>query len=136
MYTSETVSTPMNREAVRTRQRQVLDIIYRLGEASVADVQRALREDVSYSAVRSVLRTLEDKGLLKHRARDLKYVYSPVVPKSRASRSALSHLVRTFFDDDPAHAMKALLDVSRARGYDVDYAALKRMIDQARREGR
>jgi predicted transcriptional regulator len=126
----------MNGEVVRTRQRQVLDIVYRLGKASAADVQRALKEDVSYSAVRSVLRTLEEKGLVKHRDEDLKYVYSPVVPKSRASRSALSHVIRTFFDDDPAHAMKALLDVSHSRGYDVDYSALKRMIDQARREGR
>lgn len=124
----------MNRQAVKTRQRQVLDILYRLGEASVADVQRELREDVSYSAVRSVLRALEEKGLVKHRERDLRYVYSPVVGRSRASRSALSHLVRTFFDDDPAEAMKALLDVSRGR--DLDYAALKRMIDRARKEGR
>lgn len=126
----------MNGEVVRTRQRQVLDIVYRLGEVSAADVQRALREDISYSAVRSVLRSLEEKGLVKHREKDLKYVYSPVVPKSRASRSALSHVIRTFFDDDPAHAMKALLDVSHSRGHDVDYAALKRLIDQARREGR
>jgi len=126
----------MNGGVVRTRQRQVLDIVYRLGKASAADVQRALKEDVSYSAVRSVLRTLEEKGLVKHRDEDLKYVYSPVVPKSRASRSALSHVIRTFFDDDPAHAMKALLDVSHSRGYDVDYSALKRMIDRARKEGR
>lgn len=126
----------MNGDVVRTRQRQVLDIVYRLGEVSAADVQRALKEDISYSAVRSVLRTLEEKGLVKHREKDLKYVYSPVVPKSRASRSALSHVIRTFFDDDPAHAMKALLDVSHSRGYDVDYSALKRMIDQARKEGR
>ena len=126
----------MNGEVVRTRQRQVLDIVYRLGEVSAADVQRALREDISYSAVRSVLRTLEEKRLVKHRERDLKYVYSPVVPKSRASRSALSHVIRTFFDDDPTHAMKALLDVSHSRGYDVNYSALKRLIDQARKEGR
>lgn len=126
----------MNGEVVRTRQRQVLDIVYRLGEVSAADVRRALKEDISYSAVRSVLRTLEEKGLVKHREKDLKYVYSPVVPKSRASRSALSHVIRTFFDDDPAHAMKALLDVSHSRGYDVDYSALKRMIDLARKEGR
>lgn len=126
----------MKREAVRTRQRQVLDIIYRLGEASAADVQRALNEDLSYSAVRSVLRSLEDKGLVKHRAKDLKYVYSPVVSKSRASRSALSQVIGTFFDNDPARAMKALLDVSQARGFEVDYAELKRMIEQAKKDGR
>jgi predicted transcriptional regulator len=125
----------MTREAVRTRQRQVLDIIYRLGEASVADVRRELTEDLSYSAVRSVLRTLENKDLVKHREKDLRYLYSPVVARSRASRAALSHVLKTFFDDDPAHAMKALLDVTKNRR-NVDYAELKRLIERARREGR
>lgn len=125
----------MSREAVRTRQRQVLDIIYRLGEASGGDVQRELTEDLSYSAVRSVLRSLEEKDLIKHRERDLKYFYSPVVPRSRASRAALSHVLKTFFDDDPAHAMKALLDVTKNRR-GVDYGELKRLIERARKEGR
>jgi len=125
----------MTREAVRTRQRQVLDIIYRLGEASVADVRRELTEDLSYSAVRSVLRTLENKDLVKHREKDLRYLYSPVVARSRASRAALSHVLKTFFDDDPAHAMKALLDVTKNRR-NVDYAELKRLIERARKEGR
>ena len=125
----------MTRERVRTRQRQVLDVIYRLGEASAADVQRALPDDLSYSAVRSVLRSLEEKGQIKHRAIGMKYVYRPAVSRARAARSALSHLMRTFFDDDPAHAMKALLDLSRSRR-DVDYAELKRMVERARKEGR
>lgn len=125
----------MTREAIRTRQRQVLDIIYRLGEASVADVRRELTEELSYSAVRSVLRSLEEKELVKHRERALKYVYSPVVARSRASRAALSHVLKTFFDDDPAHVMKALLDVTKNRK-DIDYAELKRMIERARKEGR
>ena len=125
----------MTREAVRTRQRQVLDILYRLGEGSVADVRRELPEDLSYSAVRSVLRELEDKLLVKHREKDLKYLYSPVVARSRASRAALSHVMKTFFDDDPAHAMKALLDVTKHRR-NVDYAELKRLVERARKEGR
>jgi predicted transcriptional regulator len=113
----------------------VLDILYRLGEGSVADVRRELPEDLSYSAVRSVLRELEDKLLVKHREKDLKYLYSPVVARSRASRAALSHVMKTFFDDDPAHAMKALLDVTKHRK-NVDYAELKRLVERARREGR
>lgn len=125
----------MTREAVRTRQRQVLDILYRLGEGSVADVRRELPEDLSYSAVRSVLRELEDKLLVKHREKDLKYLYSPVVARSRASRAALSHVMKTFFDDDPAHAMKALLDVTKHRK-NVDYTELKRLVERARKEGR
>ena len=125
----------MVREAVRTRQREVLDILYRVGEASVADVRRALPEDVSYSAVRSVLRELEEKGLVKHREKELKYFYSPVVARSRASRAVLSHVLKTFFDDDPVHAMKALLDVTKNRK-NIDYAEFKRLIERARRERR
>lgn len=113
----------------------MLDILYRLGEGSVADVRRELPEDLSYSAVRSVLRELEDKLLVKHREKDLKYLYSPVVARSRASRAALAHVMKTFFDDDPAHAMKALLDVTKHRK-NVDYAELKRLVERARREGR
>lgn len=120
-------------ESVRTRQREVLDVVYRLGEASVADVQRKLKDDVSYSAVRSVLRALEDKALIRHRARDLKYVYSPAVPKGRASRNELQRVLRTYFDDDPEALLAALLDLTSSPRYDVDYAALKRRIDQARR---
>ena len=125
----------MSREAVRTRQRQVLDILYRLGEGSVADVRREMPEDLSYSAVRSVLRELEEKELVKHREKELRYLYSPVVARSRASRAALSHILKTFFDDDPAHAMKALLDVTKHRK-NVDFAELKRLVERARREGR
>jgi len=125
----------MSREAVRTRQRQVLDILYRLGEGSVADVRREMPEDLSYSAVRSVLRELEEKDLVKHREKELRYLYSPVVARSRASRAALSHMLKTFFDDDPAHAMKALLDVTKHRK-NVDFAELKRLVERARREGR
>lgn len=125
----------MSREAVRTRQRQVLDILYRLGESAVADVRREMPEDLSYSAVRSVLRELEEKDLVKHREKEMRYLYSPVVARSRASRAALSHMLKTFFDDDPAHAMKALLDVTKHRK-NVDFAELKRLVERARREGR
>lgn len=125
----------MSRQAIRTRQRQVLDTLYRLGEGSVADVRREMPEDLSYSAVRSVLRELEEKDLVKHREKELRYLYSPVVARSRASRAALSHMLKTFFDDDPAHAMKALLDVTKHRK-NVDFAELKRLVERARREGR
>ncbi len=121
-------------ETVRTRQREVLDVVYRLGEASAADVQRRLKDDVSYSAVRSVLRALEEKGLVRHRARDLRYVYSPAVPRGRASRAELQRVLRTYFDDDPEALLAALLDLTSAARYDVDYAALKRAVERARRE--
>lgn len=121
-------------ETVRTRQREVLDVIYLLGEASVADVQRKLKDDVSYSAVRSVLRALEAKGLIRHRARDLRYVYSPAVPRRRASRAELQRVLRTYFDDDPETLLEVLLDLTSSTRYDLDYAALKRLVEQARRE--
>lgn len=121
-------------EAVRTRQREVLDVVYRLGEGSAADVQRKLKDDVSYSAVRSVLRALEEKGLVRHRARDLRYVYSPAVPRRRASRAELQRVLRTYFDDDPEALLEALLDLSSSPRYDVDYAALKRLVERARQK--
>lgn len=126
--------TGTTREALRTRQREVLDIVYRLGEASAADVQRKLKDDVSYSAVRSVLRALEEKGLIRHRARDMRYAYLPVVPRGRASRVELQRVLRTFFDDDPEALLKALLDLTSNTRYDVDYPALKRLVERARRD--
>jgi len=125
----------MNLSSVRTRQREVLDVVYRLREASVADVRRELAEDLDYSAVRSALQALEQKKLLKHREKDLKYVYGPVVPRSRAARAAMKHLLTTYFDDDPAQAFKALLDVVRHRRT-VDYPAMKRMLEAARKRAR
>ena len=120
-------------EAVRTRQREVLDVVYRLGEASAADVQRRLKDDVSYSAVRSVLRALEDKGLIRHRARDLRYVYSPAVPRRRASRAELKRVLGTYFKDDPEALLETLMDLASSPRYDVDYTALKRVVERARK---
>jgi predicted transcriptional regulator len=133
MCTFERAMTGTTRDTLRTRQREVLDVIYRLGEASAGDVQRQLKEDVSYSAVRSVLRALEGKGLIKHRARDFRYVYSPVISRTRAARSELKRVLRSYFDDDPERLLEALLDVSSSRRYDVSYAALKRLVERARR---
>ena len=90
----------------------------------------------SYSAVRSILRSLEKKGLVRHREKGLRYVYSPTTPKKKASRSALAQLLDTFFEGSPEHAMQALLDVSKQRRYDIDFDEFERLIDDARREGR
>lgn len=128
--------TRSSRRRLGARTRQVLDAIYRLGEASAADVQREVPDLPSYSAVRSILRALEEKGLVEHREEGFRYVYSPTVAKTNASRSALTHVLETFFDGSPEHAIKALLDVSRDGGYDVDYEALERMLEDAREEGR
>lgn len=122
----------MNVDIVRTRQREVLDVVYRLGEASVADVRRELTKDLGYSAVRSALHALEQKDLVKHREKDLRYVYAPVVPRSRAAHTAMKQVLTTYFDEDPSRALKTLLDVVRHRRT-VDYTAMKKLLETARK---
>jgi predicted transcriptional regulator len=114
------------------RARAVLEIIYRLGEVSGPDLMRELPSLPSYSALRSILRQLESKGLVRHRMDGPRYVFRPTVPKSRASRNALRRVVDTYFGGMPEHALKALLDVTRDRHRTIDYDSLQRLIDEAR----
>src|SRR3954468_2620069 len=118
------------------RERQILDAIYRLGEASVADVLADLPDPPSYSAVRTMIRMLEKKGLLKHRQEGIKYVYRPSQPRDSAAQSALSHVMETFFGGSATDAVAAILDGSAAKMSDDDLRRLERIIDQARREGK
>jgi len=118
------------------RERQAMDIIYELGELTAAELHERLPNPPSYSAVRSMLRLLEDKGHLAHRQDGPRYVFRPTVPRARASRTALRHVLRTFFDGSVDEAVAALLDLE---GEAIDTAAQKRildMIERARREGR
>lgn len=94
------------------RERQIMDVIYRLGRASAQEVQDELPDPPSYSAVRGMLRLLEDKGYLTHTQSGPRYVYLPTTRPAVARRSALKHLMRTFFDDSREAAVAALLDVS------------------------
>lgn len=126
----------MARKKLGGRSRQVLDVVYRRGEVSAADIQEEIPDFPSYSAVRSILRALEDKGLIEHREEGLRYVYSPTVPRGEASRTALARVLDTFFGGSPEHALKAMLELSRDGGYDVDYDDLERLIEQAREDGR
>jgi predicted transcriptional regulator len=118
------------------RERQIMDVIYRLGRATATDVLAQISDPPSYSAVRAMLRVLENKGHLRHALDGKSYVYSPVVPRTRASRSALQNMVRTFFDGSPEKAVAALIDISRADLTDDEFARLSRLIDEARQEGR
>jgi len=118
------------------RARSVLEVIHRRGEASAPEILAELPQIPSYSAVRSVLRALEAKGLVRHRAENLRYVYRATEPIGRASRSALTRVLDTYFGGTPEAAVKTLLDVSRGRDRPVDFDALQRLIDQARAEGR
>lgn len=114
------------------RERQIMDILYRLGEASVEDVRSRLPDPPGYSAARAMLAKLEDKGHVTHDEKDLKYVYSPTVPRDEVRRSALSRVVDTFFGGSVAQAVTGLLSQS---GEELAPEELKRMaalIEEAR----
>ena len=118
------------------RERQIMDVIFELGEASVADVLARLSDPPSYSAVRTMIRYLEGKGHLRHRRDGIKYVYRPTEPKESVSRSALRHLVKTFFGGSAPDAVAAILDVTSEKLSDDDLDRIERLIDEARKEGR
>lgn len=118
------------------RERQIAEVVYRLGRATVTDVLENLPDPPSYSAVRAMLRILERKGHLKHRQEGPRYVYLPAVRRDTASRSALDHMVRTFFDGSTGRAVAALLEDSDAQLSDADIERLSKLIDKARRQGR
>lgn len=118
------------------RERQIMDAVYRLGSASTAEVLEQLPDPPSYSAVRAMLRLLEEKGYLLHEADGPRYVYVPVVPLEAASQSALRHLVSTFFGGSRTRAMAALLDVPDTELSEEQMQRLARLVTQAREEGR
>ena len=118
------------------RERQILDAVYRLGRASVADVRAALPDPPSYSAVRGMLNLLKDKGHLRHESDGLRYVYLPVVEPAEARRSAMAHVVRTFFGGSPAEAASALFDLPDGKLSREELAQLSRLVKQAEKEGR
>jgi predicted transcriptional regulator len=118
------------------RERQIMDVIYRMGSATAAEVRDALPEPPSYSAVRALLRILEDKGHLTHAQDGPRYVYKPVVPRSAARQSALRQVVKTFFGGSTTAAVATLLDMSGSDLSDQELAQLGNLIDRAKREGR
>jgi BlaI family transcriptional regulator, penicillinase repressor len=119
-----------------SRERQIMDVIYRLGKASVADVLAELREPPSYSAVRTMIRALEAKGLLQHRQLGTRYVYSPAHSRQAASRSALKHVMQTFFADSPTDTVAAILQAAATKLTDDDLSRLEQLIELARQEGK
>lgn len=111
------------------RERQIVEALHRLGTGSVAEVRDALPDPPSYSAVRTMLGLLEDKGYVGHTEDGRRYVYHPVVPREKVSRSALSHLVRTFFGGSRERAMVALLDLSDEPLSGEELERLRRLVD-------
>jgi len=118
------------------RERQIMDVIHAKGEATAAEVLAALPDPPGYSAVRTLLRILEEKGHLRHRAKGACYVYAPRASRETARRSALQRVVATFFQGSVAQTMAALLETSDAELSDAELSKLQQIINQARKEGR
>jgi len=128
------MTTTAHRDLSR-RERQILDILYRQGRATAAEVQVALPEPPSYSAVRALLRILEEKGHVRHEQDGPRYVYLPTVARDNAKRSALRHMLQTFFDGSAEQAISALLDGSSAKLSPAELDRLARLIETARKSG-
>jgi BlaI family transcriptional regulator, penicillinase repressor len=124
----------MTADPLSRRERQILDVLYARGSATAADVQGALPDAPGYSAVRALLRILESKGHARHELQGTRYVYLPVVPRDSARQSALTRIVKTFFEGSAAQAAAALLDSSTLS--DEELSHLSSLIERARREGR
>ncbi len=122
-------------KSLSRRERQIMDAIYELKEATALQVLERLPSPPSYSAVRALLRVLENKGHLEHRQDGPRYVYAPRLPKDKARRSELRHLLKTFFDNSAEEAVAALLDISEDLS-EEDYKKLAALIEKAREEGR
>ncbi|MBL8203805.1 MAG: BlaI/MecI/CopY family transcriptional regulator [Blastocatellia bacterium] len=116
------------------RERQIMDIIHRLGKATATEVMDALPNPPSYSTVRALLRLMEEKGYLRHETDGTKYVYLPTLAREKARQSALKQMVQTFFDGSTEQAVAALLSKSKLKQDELDRLSL--LIEQARKEGR
>jgi predicted transcriptional regulator len=124
------------REAAKERERQIMDVIYQQGRATAVEVMENMPNAPSYSAVRAMLRLLEDKGLVRHEQDGPRYVYLPTLSRDKARQSAMKQLLQTFFDDSAEQAVAALIDMSRAKMSDAELDRLSRLIQDARKEGR
>ena len=118
------------------RQRQIMDILYRRGRASVGEVMEDLSGQPTYSTVRAQLRVLEEKGHLRHEERGLRYVYLPTVPRRAMGQSALRHLIDTFFEGSSGKVMAALIGDERTRISEDELDRLAAVIEKARKDGR
>ena len=113
-----------------------MDAIYRLGRATAAEVLENMPQPPGYSAVRAMLRLLEEKGYLWHEQQGPRYVYLPTISRDKARQSALKQLVQTFFDNSTEQTVSALLDMSKSRMSDEELERLSALIEKARTEGR
>jgi predicted transcriptional regulator len=122
--------------ALGRRERQIMDVVFRLGKASVTDVRNELPDPPTYSAVRGMLRLLEQKGYLTHEGDGLRYLYTATVKPTQARKTALRHVVKTFFGGSAAEAAASLLELSDGELSSEEVARLTRLIAKAKTEGR
>ena len=125
-----------NQDGLSRRERQIMDILYRLGRVTAGEVLENLPEPPSYSAVRAMLRVLEEKGHIKHQQDGPRYMYVPTLGREKARKSALRHMLQTFFDGSTEQAVAALLDLSKPEMSEQELARLSTLIHEARKEGR
>ena len=125
-----------DKDSLSRRERQIMDVLYRLGSATAAEVQSNIPEAPSYSAVRALLRILVEKGHIRHSYDGPRYIYSPIISRPVAQKSALKQLVKTFFDGSSSNAVAALLDMSGKELSDSELDRLAAIVEQAKNEGK
>jgi BlaI family penicillinase repressor len=128
--------TKDTRQLLTRRERQIMDVIYARGRATVAEVLAGMSDPPSYSSVRTLLRLLEEKGQLRHEEAGPRYVYIPTVPREKARRSALRNVIQTFFNGSTEEAVAALLDLHDTKRSRGELDRLSALIENAKREGR
>ena len=128
-----TASPPLD---LGRRERQIMEVVYQLGRASASEVRAHLADPPSYSAVRAMLRILEEKGHLDHEQEGIRHVYFPTVARDEIRDSAMRHVLRTFFAGSTTAAMAALLDANEEQPSEEQLDALAEMIERAREQGR
>ena len=123
-------------ETLSRREREMMNIIFRVEKATATEVRDAMADPPSYSAVRATLRVLEQKGHVRHQHDGTRYVYTPTQTREKARISALDHLLNTFFDGSSATVVATLLERSKDKMTGEELSRLSTMIENARKEGR
>ena len=129
------MTKPSTHSTLTRRERQIMDVLYRRGRATAADVMAELPGDPNYSTVRTQLRVLEDKGHVRHEEDGVRYIYAPAIPRHAARKSALKHLVETFFDGSAEQVVAAVLGGEASHLSDADLERISELIEKARKDG-
>jgi predicted transcriptional regulator len=134
------IATPMTQDdelrGLSRRERQIMDLLFQRGKASVGEVMDGIPDPPGYSAVRATLRTLEQKGRVTHEEDGRAYIYRPTLRRDAARKSALTHVLKTFFDNSAEQAVAALLELKGPRLSDAQLERVSQLIENAKKEGR